>query len=125
MEEETAMHILWECSSARDVWCMGSINIQKSSSSGKDFLGVVEEMFRRGRMEDLILFAGIVRRVWLRRNEVVYGGPFLHPKVIMQRATRAAAEFANLQINKPETTDERTTGCQKWSVPSPGWVKLN
>jgi ribonuclease HI len=120
------MHILWECPSARDVWCMGSINIQKSSISSKDFLGVVEDMFRRCRMDELTQFAGIARRVWLRRNEVVHGGSFLHPTIIMQRATRAAEEFANLlQNNKAEARGGRTTECQKWGVPSPGWVKLN
>jgi hypothetical protein len=60
------MHILWECPSVRDVWCMGSINVQKSSISSKDFLGVVEDMFRRCRMDELTKFAGIARRVWLR-----------------------------------------------------------
>lgn len=93
LEEETTRHILWECISARDVWCMGRIKFQKSSNNGPDFLAIVEEMFSRCQPEELGLFAVVARRIWLRRNEVVHGGPFQHPSMLMHHATRAAEEF--------------------------------
>ena len=40
------------------------------------------------------LFAGIARRIWFRRNEVIHGGLFSHPNVLVHRAREAAADFA-------------------------------
>jgi hypothetical protein len=120
------VYILWECPSARDVWCMGSIKFQKISNKGNDFLAIVEEMFSKCQPEELRHFAGIVRRMWLRRNEVVHGGPFLHPNLPVQNAVHAAEEFAELsQIGKQKLGDRRKADGQKWCAPSPGWVTLN
>ena len=46
LEEETTLHILWECPSARVVWSVGSMKLQKSTITGKDFLKIVEDFFR-------------------------------------------------------------------------------
>jgi hypothetical protein len=45
LEEETVLHILWECSLARNVWGISDVKFQKCSSLGMRFLEVVEEIF--------------------------------------------------------------------------------
>lgn len=59
-----------------DVWVGG----------GRD----VQDVRRRGTR----LFAGIARRVWFRRNEIVRGGSFTHPNVLVQQARDAVAYFS-------------------------------
>jgi hypothetical protein len=96
-------HILWDCISARDVLCMGCIKFQKSSNNGPNFLAIVEEMFSRCQPEELSLFAGVARRIWQGRNEVVHGGPFQHPSMLMHQATRVDEEFHEVAcIGKPK-----------------------
>jgi hypothetical protein len=40
-EEEMAFHALWQCPSAKDVWSMGSVKLQKSVSLGPSFRQVL------------------------------------------------------------------------------------
>jgi hypothetical protein len=94
LEEETSFHILWSCPSARDVWSGSIKKFQKSSLDGPTFRGVVEEMFRMCDGDELHLFVSIARRVWLRRNEVIHGGLFTHPTVLVQQAKNAVLEFS-------------------------------
>ena len=98
LEEETVLHILWECSSARDVWGMANVKFQKCSSSGMRFIEVVEEIFRKCQTKEVHQFAGIVRCMWLRRNEIVHEGPFQHLNLLLQRAVSAAEEFAAIHV---------------------------
>jgi hypothetical protein len=78
----------------RDVWSGSIKKFQKSSLDGPKFHGVVEEMFRMCDGDELRLFVSIARRVWFRRNEVVHGGLFTHPIVLVQQAKNAVLEFS-------------------------------
>jgi hypothetical protein len=83
---ETVSHILWECQSAVDVWGVGDIVFQKCSQKGLEFLDLAVELFsfsfsRLGK-EKLNLFVGMARRIWSRRNDVLHGAVFKHPKEI-------------------------------------------
>jgi hypothetical protein len=51
-------------------------------------------MFRQCDEEELRLFVRIARRVWFRRNEVVHGGSFTHPTILVQQATNVVLEFS-------------------------------
>jgi transcription elongation factor Elf1 len=76
IESETAFHILWQCLSAMDVWCEGVHKFQKSSFRGPKLIHVVEGMFNLCDGEEMRTFVRVVRRIWLRRNEVVHEGIF-------------------------------------------------
>jgi hypothetical protein len=94
LEEETCFHILWDCPLARDVWSGSLKKFQKSALDGLTFGQIVEEIFKRCNGGEIRLFAGIARRVWFRRNDIVHGGPFTHPKVLVQQATEALGDFS-------------------------------
>jgi hypothetical protein len=94
LEEETCFHIVWSCPSSRDVWNGSIRRFHKSSLNGPSFRSVVEEMMRSCEEDKFQLFVEIARRVWLRQNEVVHGGPFTHPTALVQQAREALANFS-------------------------------
>jgi hypothetical protein len=97
---ETSFHVLWDCSSVRDVWSMCERKIQKSHFAGPDFMEVVEGIFNKCEEEEINLFVGLARKIWFRKNEVVHEGSFTHPNVLAQQAKEVVAEFRKWSINK-------------------------
>jgi hypothetical protein len=93
LEEETAVHVLWECPSVRDMWSVGSMKLQKSTITRNFFLQIGEDVFQRCSAEEILMFVCIARRIWLRRNEVVHEGIFLHPNTIVCRSQCALDDF--------------------------------
>jgi hypothetical protein len=53
LEDETTLHILWQCPSTMDVWNEGGRKIQKRIVEGLSFLHVVEGMFKDFDSEDI------------------------------------------------------------------------
>jgi hypothetical protein len=124
LEEEMTTHIIWQCSSARDVWCVGPKELQKCTDWGSEFLQVVEGIFAKYSFEVIAQFVGIARMIWLRRNEVVYGGGFLHPKLLVQQSVKAAEDFSLVWGQKESRTLE-TLILDRWNAPFVGWMKVN
>jgi hypothetical protein len=60
---------------------------------GPSFMQVVEGIFQRGENDDIRLFVGVARRVWLRRNEFIHDGFFANPDRVMQGACPVMEEF--------------------------------
>jgi ribonuclease HI len=123
---ESVFHILWQCPSAMDVWTMGCRKIQKSFFLGPDFLQVVEGLFNKCELEELIQFATLARRMWLRRNEVVHGGALTHPHIVMQQTMKAIQEYALAQEKVEEIaplSGGQVVNC--WLAPEQGWCKGN
>ena len=67
LEVETAVHILWSCSSARDVWSDCSRRLSKSVSEILDFMNLVEVLLDRLNDEEVAFDAIIARQIWMRK----------------------------------------------------------
>jgi ribonuclease HI len=126
LSEETTVHILWQCPSAVDVWSIGSAKLQKSSCSGKNFRQIVEDILEKSDQEDVILFAGIARRLWMRRNEVVFGGSLASPQALLQATHRTIEDYQLAQGLQEKSLPDMTVPHQTiWTAPPPGWFKAN
>ena len=75
LEAETPFHILWTSPSAIDAWGVSNKKFQKSSLQGSAFIHMVEEVLQNGIEEDIKLFVGLSRQLWLRRNEMIHREP--------------------------------------------------
>jgi hypothetical protein len=84
LEEETGFHIMWDCPSARDVWGGSLKKFQQCMISGCSFGQVVDFLHKNCEEEELSLFVGFARRIWVRLNEFVHNGKFLHPNKLLQ-----------------------------------------
>ena len=83
-------------------------------------------MFDRCDQADFNLFVGIGRRIWLRRNEVIHGGNFLRPNLIIQQANQMG-ELVHMFMAKqrdlaPSMGVATTIG---WIAPPQNNMKIN
>jgi hypothetical protein len=46
---------------------------------GPGFINLLEDVMLRGNEEEVHLFAGITRMLWMRRNTMIHEGKFIHP----------------------------------------------
>jgi hypothetical protein len=53
-------------------------------------------------MEEIQLFVGIARKIWMRMNDVVHGNFFIHPTDLVQCARRNLDEL--LWVTEGSTT---------------------
>lgn len=93
LEEEIAIHILWQCSSARDVWSAGTLTFLKCTITALSFLQLVEGMLNRCSPDEFMQFVGTARRIWLHRNEVIQGGHFTHPNEVVKQTLVSVEEL--------------------------------
>jgi ribonuclease HI len=68
------------------------------------------------------LFAGVARRLWLHRNEVVHGS---HPTLLVRQARIAVEEFKKVheQAELPNDPQSRLVQEGSWKAPQSRWVK--
>jgi hypothetical protein len=62
-------------------------------------------VLERCNLEEIQQFVGIASRIWLHRNDVVYGWAFVHPNVLVQGALRSIDDLvlasATNVVNQP------------------------
>lgn len=76
---ETIRHILWKCNSATAVWMECNWKIHKLSISKDEGMSLAENLMASLDEDDLALAGILARKIWLRRNSVVYGGDLMSP----------------------------------------------
>jgi ribonuclease HI len=126
VEVETTCHILWGCRSASDVWGVCPRKIQKCSSSGFDFAQIIDELLHKLDQEDFELLATVARRIWLRRNSVVFGGVLQNPNCLVTSAMEACTAFygANMKGDNQEVSLHNPI-VPHWKAPPVGVYKIN
>ncbi len=50
--------------------------------------------------EEIDLGAVLAQKIWLRRNSVVYEGPFAHPAQIFKKATAIMEDFHRFNVKE-------------------------
>ena len=93
LEPETISHILWQCQSTRDVWSLGNRALQKSAIYEGNFGEVFENLLRRCSQDEMVQVAGLARRIWLRRYDVVFGGKLTSPQSLLKRTDQVITDF--------------------------------
>jgi hypothetical protein len=68
----------------------------------------------------------IARRLWLRRNGVLHGEPFVHPNQILWEASEALEEFQRANMAEmQETVQAQREGTVVWQPPPANSMKIN
>jgi hypothetical protein len=122
LENETSLHILWECSSARDVWSSCGKTLQTSTWAGPTFSHIVKEIFACEE-EVIKQFVALVRKIWTRRNSAIFEGKFAHPDVLVHQAKESVTDYESAQVSL--RLRALTVEYTRWQAPNPGWIKVN
>jgi hypothetical protein len=125
-EDETILHMLWECQATRDVWGGQASCFHECSCSTLDFKALSEYIMNRFTKEQLALIAVICRRIWLRRNSLIFEGTFLHPNTL--EVINAQDEYRRCMSTESRTKKGRTSYCDRrsrWTHPPKGIFKCN
>lgn len=92
-EDESALHALWSCLSAQDVWSLGPRRLQKISFVPRHFFDLVSFLFNMLPEEEMEVFTCTTYLVWKRRNSFVFENYFEGPAVISKAASQNALAF--------------------------------
>jgi ribonuclease HI len=99
---------------------------QKSWFDGSELLQVVEDMFQKCDQAKFAKFVRIMRRIWLRRNELIHDGVFLHPNRIVVQAAQAVERYQHLLAERnPRPATNAETLSTHLRAPPPGCFKAN
>lgn len=68
----------------------------------------------------------MARRIWMRRNELVHIGKFIHPTQLLREAEAALEDFQRINNNpKQHGSDEGEQEPVRWQPPPRGMIKIN
>jgi ribonuclease HI len=128
-EAETVIHAIWSCSAAQDVRGNAGSRFQKCSSASLSFAVLLDEFMYRFSKEEVELLIVIARRIWLRRNTLIFEGIFRHPAEVFKGAVSTLEEFKrcnHMELTAIESNNLPTMARQKnWQPPPSGIIKIN
>jgi ribonuclease HI len=101
----------------------------KCNSNATSFKGLLEEMGSNISKANVELMVVIARRIWLRRNTLVFESVFMNPNEVYAKAGASLKEFhrCNSQEMLPPTggIDHCPARQQRWSPPPTSLIKVN
>jgi hypothetical protein len=103
---------------------------QKCAFNGDRIIQFMEFCLDRLRMDDLNLMAIIARRIWLRRNKLIFESSFSHPQIIYSEAVAQLEEYQRCNkkgdylasVENLQTIPSPQIGC---CPPPVGLIKVN
>ncbi|XP_042958180.1 uncharacterized protein LOC122293763 [Carya illinoinensis] len=113
-EEESTIHALWGCPAASDVWAENDSPVHKWASSVGDFMKLWKQL-NHYLEEKVGLVAYTLRRIWLRRNTVIFEKKFECPKALTSAAQQNFAEFREANTDPMSTQSNRIMA--RWKKP--------
>ncbi|XP_040986468.1 uncharacterized protein LOC121234565 [Juglans microcarpa x Juglans regia] len=97
-EEESLIHILWECPAANDLWGNDASYVKKWTRSEVNFLELWEQLRCQLSKNQLEEVAVMLRKVWLRRNEWIFEKRLACPRNYFITTRVALQEFQEIQV---------------------------
>jgi ribonuclease HI len=108
------------------VWAECPIRIQKSHSIATNFMSVMGSLIDKCSDEEVELAVLVARQIWHRRNNMVFGGKFTGPKILVKTASdQAGSLYSGESTYKAQGVDARRIPHTPWSKPPPGVIKVN
>ncbi|XP_035546319.1 uncharacterized protein LOC118348523 [Juglans regia] len=102
-EPETIMHVAWSCPAALDVWAENDSPMNKWYSSDVVFVDLWGKLNAFLKEEEVEVVACIMRKIWMRRNSLLFEKKFDHPRTIIFAATQGLRDFKLAQDQLQKT----------------------
>ena len=120
---ETAIHAVWVCGAAQDVWAGSITPLQKWSTNYHDFRSLFESLMERLSKAELEFFLVQAWLIWNQRNAVIHGGQLREPGWLNRRAEEFLAEYRKSQVVL--TPLNGLFGSCMWRAPPSEEFKMN
>jgi hypothetical protein len=102
---------------------------QKCRTEYISFVELFEDFIHRFPKETVELMTVTARRIWLRRNTLVFEGDFRHPSEVFEGAVAALEDFNrcnSTDLNPGDDTNDIQTSRQlRWHPPPDDFIKIN
>jgi hypothetical protein len=93
---------------------------------GRKFFSNFMEVIKKCSKEEVELFTVTARKIWLRRNTVVFGGMFSHPTQLLKEAKAVLEDFKRMNTSSSlPSVENHPPGEEKWVPPPLNLVKIN
>lgn len=102
---ETILHVLWYCPTARDVWGENTSPLRKwAIVKNEDFWELWQSFVEKLLQQLLELVAIILLNLWLRQNNIVFDQKFDSPKKTVEISCKQHEEFLTAAATEEEET---------------------
>ncbi|KAG2667500.1 hypothetical protein I3760_15G118100 [Carya illinoinensis] len=126
-EVETMGHAIWSCEAARDVWAENASPLRKWSCSDESLSEVWERIIQKLPKLEVEMVAVSMRKIWLRRNKLIFEEQFTGPKCLISQAIEDMEEYREAQRVGEVNRQSVIAGGRevKWKRPGENIVKIN
>lgn len=123
-EEETIIHVLWDCLAASDVWGEATSPLQKWSSSFTIFRELWVAIMHKFLPKDQTLCATIFHNIWFRRNDFLFNNRFDCPKQVLNSTSVQCSTYHEACC---ASTDKNSAlpPVRRWTKPYENQLKFN
>ncbi|XP_074323039.1 uncharacterized protein LOC141659986 [Apium graveolens] len=122
---EDDLHVLFECSFAKEVWTnVGLLNIVQVRPN--DFvLCVLKRAFQLGDRDQIGLLGMVCWNLWNRQNNWVWNRINCSSFSIQSRAFSMIAEWNRAREASAKLVNQNQATSRVWTKPPEGWIKIN
>lgn len=126
VKPESAVHALFQCKALKKIW----VGTRFGNLISSRIFRLVQEVFQffLPQLEPSVFcqFCVVVWAIWTDRNNMVNGGSFCDPSIVVSRAISMLDEFTNskqaMAVSPPSSSRRSDV---EWIVPPSGQLKLN
>lgn len=90
-----------------------------------DFLALIEILSTKLDQNELAEMAVIMRKIWFRRNAIIYDGMFMHPTVLVEQAVAQLQEFQAVRGELMTQSSRISIDQHQWLPLESNWFKVN
>ncbi|XP_042939519.1 uncharacterized protein LOC122274559 [Carya illinoinensis] len=127
-ENETVCHALWSCRGASDVWACERSPVHKWLSGERGMFELWSDWFLKLSRYQLEIMAVVMRRIWLRRNGLVFDNKLVGPNEVFNQAVQCLTDFQLAQVKQTSKANSGVPISNKathWKPPLGEVLKVN
>ncbi|KAL8089279.1 hypothetical protein AgCh_038904 [Apium graveolens] len=125
MYEETDIHVLFQCSFAREVWDNTDLGSIIAVLHNDTVLEILRRAFQVSTNEQTLMIALLCWCIWQRRNSWVWNQVNMSPFGVKHKACNMLSDWRHTQQQLGAAQCQLQKAIRCWSKPEAGWIKIN
>ncbi|KAL8156414.1 hypothetical protein AgCh_001488 [Apium graveolens] len=122
---EDAVHVLFTCGIAREVWCSVGLQNVVRVIQNDTVMSILKRVLEVGTREQWIMVGLMCWSLWTRRNKWVWERVHMSAFGIKAMALNLVADWKRARASEGANRSVTTEHCKTWVKPPEGWIKIN